>query len=92
MPAQSPTLSPTLSAIVAALRGSSSGMFCSTLPDEIGAHVSRFGEDAAADPHEHREQRGPETEALQHRRGVAGEAEHDDRRTQQPEADRRHAD
>jgi hypothetical protein len=32
MPAQSPTLSPTLSAMVAALRGSSSGMFCSTLP------------------------------------------------------------
>ena len=32
MPAQSPTLSPTLSAIVAALRGSSSGMFFSTLP------------------------------------------------------------
>src|SRR5699024_10306053 len=31
-PAQSPTLSPTLSAMVAALRGSSSGMFCSTLP------------------------------------------------------------
>ena len=32
MPAQSPTLSPTLSAIVAGLRGSSSGMPCSTLP------------------------------------------------------------
>ncbi|CPU68023.1 Uncharacterised protein [Mycobacteroides abscessus] len=32
MPAQSPTLSPTLSAMVAALRGSSSGMPCSTLP------------------------------------------------------------
>src|SRR5260221_178587 len=32
MPAQSPTLSPTLSAMVAALRGSSSGMFFSTLP------------------------------------------------------------
>ncbi|OFT58354.1 hypothetical protein HMPREF3159_07885 [Brachybacterium sp. HMSC06H03] len=32
MPAQSPTLSPTLSAMVAALRGSSSGMLCSTLP------------------------------------------------------------
>ena len=32
MPAQSPTLSPTLSAIVAALRGSSSGIPCSTLP------------------------------------------------------------
>ncbi len=32
MPAQSPTLSPTLSAMVAALRGSSSGMLFSTLP------------------------------------------------------------
>ena len=32
MPAQSPTLSPTLSAMVAALRGSSSGMPFSTLP------------------------------------------------------------
>jgi hypothetical protein len=32
MPAQSPTLSPTLSAITAGLRGSSSGMFASTLP------------------------------------------------------------
>ena len=32
MPAQSPTLSPTLSAMVAALRGSSSGMCCSILP------------------------------------------------------------
>ena len=32
MPAQSPTLSPTLSAIIAGLRGSSSGMPASTLP------------------------------------------------------------
>jgi hypothetical protein len=32
MPATSPTLSPTLSAMVAGLRMSSSGMFCSTLP------------------------------------------------------------
>eukprot|EP00955_Chlamydomonas_euryale_P109530 365940-Chlamydomonas_euryale.AAC.36 len=32
MPAMSPTLSPTLSAITAGLRGSSSGMFFSTLP------------------------------------------------------------
>ncbi len=32
MPATSPTLSPTLSAMVAGLRGSSSGMPCSTLP------------------------------------------------------------
>ena len=32
IPATSPTLSPTLSAITAGLRGSSSGMPCSTLP------------------------------------------------------------
>src|ERR1700692_2254809 len=32
MPAQSPTLSPTLSAMVAGLRGSSSGMAASTVP------------------------------------------------------------
>src|SRR6266567_882082 len=32
MPAQSPTLSPTLSAMVAGLRGSSSGIPASTLP------------------------------------------------------------
>ena len=32
MPATSPTLSPTLSAMTAGLRGSSSGMPCSTLP------------------------------------------------------------
>ena len=32
MPATSPTLSPTLSAMVAGLRGSSSGMLASTLP------------------------------------------------------------
>src|SRR4029078_12567802 len=35
MPAQSPTLSPTLSAIVAGLRGSSSGMAASTLPTRL---------------------------------------------------------
>jgi hypothetical protein len=39
MPAQSPTLSPTLSAMVAGLRGSSSGMPASTLPDEVAADV-----------------------------------------------------
>ena len=42
MPAQSPTLSPTLSAIVAALRGSSSGMFCSTLPTRSAPTSAAF--------------------------------------------------
>ena len=37
MPATSPTLSPTLSAMVAGLRGSSSGMPASTLPDRSPA-------------------------------------------------------
>ena len=40
------------------------------LADQVGADVSRLGEDAAADTHEHREQRGTEAEALEHLRGV----------------------
>ena len=42
MPAQSPTLSPTLSAIVAALRGSSSGISCSTLPTRSAPTSAAF--------------------------------------------------
>ncbi len=42
MPAQSPTLSPTLSAIVAALRGSSSGMPCSILPTRSAPTSAAF--------------------------------------------------
>ena len=42
MPAQSPTLSPTLSAIVAALRGSSSGMPASTLPTRSAPTSAAF--------------------------------------------------
>ena len=42
MPAQSPTLSPTLSAIVAALRGSSSGMPCSTFPTRSAPTSAAF--------------------------------------------------
>ncbi len=38
------------------------------LADEVGAHVGRLGEDAAADSHEQGEERGAETEADQHRR------------------------
>ena len=42
MPAQSPTLSPTLSAMVAALRGSSSGMPASTLPTRSAPTSAAF--------------------------------------------------
>ena len=35
------------------------------LADEVGADVGRLGEDAAADPHEHGEQRAAEAEALE---------------------------
>ena len=42
MPAQSPTLSPTLSAIVAGLRGSSSGIPASTLPTKSAPTSAAF--------------------------------------------------
>ena len=61
------------------------------LADEVGADVSSLGEDAAADTHEHREQRGTEAEALEHLGGVALVDEHDERGTEQAEADGEHA-
>ena len=42
MPAQSPTLSPTLSAIVAGLRGSSSGIPASTFPTRSAPTSAAF--------------------------------------------------
>ena len=62
MPAQSPTLSPTLSAMVAGLRGSSSGNAGLDLADEVAADVGALGENAAAETGEDRDQRGAETE------------------------------
>ena len=85
MPAQSPTLSPTLSAIVAGLRGSSSGMPASTLPDQVGPDVGGLGEDAAADPQEQGEQRAAETEADQDHRGRVLEQQDDGRGAEQAE-------
>ena len=63
MPAQSPTLSPTLSAITAGLRGSSSGMPASILPDEVGADVGRLRVDAAAETGEDGDEGASEGEA-----------------------------
>ena len=91
MPAQSPTLSPTLSAMVAGLRGSSSGMPGLDLAHEVGADVGRLGEDAAADAQEQREQRATEPEPDEDRGGGVLEDHDDDGGAEQAEADREHA-
>ena len=61
------------------------------LADQVGADVGRLGEDAAADPHEHREQRGAEAEALEHGGGVVAVDENDHGGAQQAQAHGRHA-
>ena len=61
------------------------------LADQVGAHVGGLGEDAAADPHEHRQQRGAEAEALEHLGCVVLEEDHHEARAQQAQADRQHA-
>ncbi len=62
------------------------------LADQVGADIGRLGEDAAADTHEHRQQRGAEAEALQDRRGVALVDQHDSGGAEQSESDGGHAD
>ena len=61
------------------------------LADEVGADVGSLGEDAAADSHEHGEQRGAEAEALEDLGRLALVDEHDEGRAEQAEADREHA-
>ncbi len=60
------------------------------LAHEVRSDVGGLGEDAAADPHEQREQRGPEGEAHQHGRGVVLEDEHDRGGAEQPQPDAEH--
>ena len=62
------------------------------LADEVRADVGGLGEDATADPHEHREQGGPEAEALEDVGGLVLEEQHDDAGAEQAEADGEHAD
>ena len=62
------------------------------LADQVGTHVGGLGEDAAADPHEHRQQGGAEAEALQHPRCFTGVDQHHQGRAEQAQADRGHAD
>ena len=62
------------------------------LADQVGADVGGLGEDAAADPHEHGEQRGAEAEALEHVGRLVLEEQHDEAGAEQAEADGQHAD
>ena len=60
------------------------------LADQVGADVGRLGEDAAADAHEHGQQRAAEAEALQdHRRGLL-EDQQRQRGAEQAQADGDH--
>ena len=77
--------------MVAALRGSSSGMPGLDLAHQVGADVGRLGEDAAADPHEQGDERGPEPEADEDGGGGVLEEEDDDRGPEEAEADAEHA-
>ncbi len=61
------------------------------LADQVRADVGRLRVDAAADAHEHGQQRRAEAEALQHARRVGLEDDHHDRRAEQPQPDREHA-
>ena len=58
---------------------------------QVGAHIGRFGVDAAAHPHEERHQRPPETEAQQGIRRGDAEDDEDDRSTEQPQPVGEHA-
>ena len=62
------------------------------LADEVGADVGGLGEDAAADTHEHGEQRGAEAEALEHGGRFALVDQHDRGRAEEAETDGQHAD
>src|SRR5690606_27044053 len=62
------------------------------LADQVRADVSGLGEDAATNTHEHRDQRGAETEALQHLGGLARIDQHHQRGAEQAEPDGDHAD
>ncbi len=61
------------------------------LADQVGADVGRLGVDAAADPHEHRQQCRAEAEALEHIGCVGLVDEHHDGRAEQAQADGEHA-
>jgi hypothetical protein len=60
------------------------------LADQVRADVRGLGVDAAADTHEHREQRRAEAETLKDVRGIPLVDEHDDGRAEQAKPHREH--
>ena len=91
MPAQSPTLSPTLSAIVAGLRGSSSGMPASTLPTRSAPTSAALVKMPPPTRRNRAMQRAAEAEPDEDRRARVLEHHDDQRRAEQAEADGEHA-
>lgn len=62
------------------------------LAHQVGADIRGLGEDPAADPHEHGDQRRAETEPLQHLGRVGGVDEHHTGGPEQAESHRDHSD
>ncbi len=60
------------------------------LADQVRTDIGRLSENAAADAHEHGEQSGAESEALEHARRVGLVDQHDGGRPEQAEADGKH--
>ena len=91
MPAQSPTLSPTLSAIVAGLRGSSSGMPASTLPTRSAPTSAALVKMPPPTRRNSAISEPPNPNPIEDRRARVLEDHDDDRRAEQAEADGEHA-
>ena len=91
IPAQSPTLSPTLSAIVAGLRGSSSGMPASTLPTRSAPTSAALVKMPPPTRRNSASSEPPNPKPIEDRRARVLEDHDDHRRAEQAEADGEHA-
>src|ERR1700712_5499959 len=91
MPAQSPTLSPTLSAMVAALRGSSSGMFCSTLPTRSAPTSAALVKMPPPTRMNMASSAAPKPKPSSKWGGLSWKAQHPEAAAEQPQADGEHA-
>ena len=91
IPAQSPTLSPTLSAIVAGLRGSSSGMPASTLPTRSAPTSAALVKMPPPTRRNSASSEPPNPKPIEDRRARVLEDHDDHGRAEQTEADGEHA-
>ena len=91
MPAQSPTLSPTLSAMVAGLRGSSSGMPASTLPTRSAPTSAALVKMPPPTRRNRASSEPPKPKPIEDRRARVLEDHDDERGAEQAEADGEHA-